>query len=345
LRKIINDNAQISNCAYSEMPAAIIANNVSKLSDDVESILDRSNISRNERARIITVKELEADVYEHYNNPTDISCLPLQLENLSKLYRPALGLLNVFTGHPGHGKSELLKMVMLDMAVNHNWKWLLFSPESYPYKYLIQGMCELFAKKGFFDPNDKLSPEALAAAIDFLEKHFKLIDVGDKRITTHEYLQIVKKYTEKNECQAVALDPFNSLNVIGDRNENRTYSIGDFLDRFRILGRRRNFGSWICAHPKEMMTNFKTRKHYVPRLNDIDGSRNWWNMAYNGLSVYRYYKLDVVAVHVQKIKIKSHGITGVCFLKYNRTTGEFTPYYENPEKVEKEMTEQQGLPF
>jgi DnaB-like helicase N terminal domain len=343
LRRVIETSANLSSLAFSQAPVPSISQSIIKFSEDVEIVLDRAKMGQEQRARIVTVKELEADVYEHYNNPTDISCVELQLENLKKLYRPALGLLNVFTGHPSHGKSELLKMIMLDMMMNHDWHWILFSPESHPYKYLLQGLCELFAKKGFFDPCDKLSLPALAAALEFLNEHLCLIEVGYDRITTNEYLQIIRKYTEKHECQGVALDPFNSLNVVGNNNENRTYAIGDFLDRFRILGNRRNFGSWICAHPKAMLVDFKTRKHHVPTLNDIDGSRNWWNMAYNGLSIYRYVKLDVVAVHIQKIKIKSHGQLGVCFLKYNTITGEFTPYYENPEEVEKQMTEQSSM--
>lgn len=347
LREAITQSGSLMNRAFSNESAKTIVSSISLVSDRLEVKLDKASSGESNKARVISIRELKQEVERFYEVGEDDSVITLELENLAKLFKPAIGDFTVMTGHPSHGKTELMQTIMIDLSLNHGWKWLGFTPESYPYKYFVQNTAEKFCKKSFFSTTNRMTKEDLEAAINFLDSSIHLIDVGDDRISTDQMIKIVRDYTAKNDIQGIMIDPFNSLDVLGEKNENRTYSIGRFLDRMRILGRRRNFSSYILAHPKDTQPDFKTKKHSVPRLSDIDGSRNWWNMAYNGISVFRYFKLDVIAVHVLKIKFKTHGKVGVCYLKYDPYTGVFSPHYpeKNPALIEKDMAEQQGMAF
>ena len=347
-RQIIKSSSHLQDLGFDDnMPAETLFTLMEQQVGMIGKDFETAEMGITNRARVVSIEELRPQVENYYKKGESENVYRLALENLANLYKPTLGQFNVITGLPGSGKTELSQSIVLDLAYNHGWKWLIFSPESYPYYYLIQNFIEKYSKKGFHRGSDRVTPEELEAGIRFLHERIKLIDVGDDRVNTDQITKIIRDYTDKNECHGILIDPFNCLDVSIQQNENRTYGIGRFLDRLRILGRRRKFSSYILAHPKNLIKDPKTHRYPVARLGDIDGGAIWWDMAYNGMSVYRYYKLDVIAVHVQKIKFKPHGEVGVCYLKYDRDNGVFTPYYpdKDPAVIEKELAEQQGMDF
>jgi twinkle protein len=247
------------------------------------------------------------------------------LPNLSEIYKPALGFLNVWTGIPSHGKTELLNQVMVDLSINSDWKWLVFSPESYPHYYLVQNLAEKIIGKGFHRGN-KMSEEELDGAIAILHEHIKVIDTGDGEFSSDDMLSLVREYTAKNSIQGVVIDPIGDLEISVRKSENFTYSIRRFLRMIRLMGRRKDFSPYIVAHTTKMQKDFKTHKYPVPTLYDIDGSAAYYNAAFHGISTYRYFKANVIAAHVQKVKFKPAGEIGARYLRYDRDTGIFHPY-------------------
>ena len=343
LRRTIEHCSNIVARAFSGESPESVVKSVSEVSNDLNNRLDEAEIGSGSQVKILSALDLAPITRKYQQEGEQAQVFELQsLPNLSALYKPALGFLNVWTGIPSHGKTELLNQVMVDLSKNSDWHWLIFSPESFPHYYLIQNLAEKIIGKGFFRGNDRMTQADLEAAIAFLEDHIKVIDIGDGEFTSDNMLSLVREYTAKNSIQGLVIDPIGDLEISIRKSENKTYSIARFLRMIRRMGRRKEFSPYIVAHTSKLQKDFKSHKYPVPTLYDIDGSAAYYNSAFQGLTTYRYFKADVIAVHVQKIKFKPAGKVGVCFLKYNVDTGVFTPYYEDPEKVEKEMVEQQN---
>lgn len=338
-RKAIKECDQIQKMAFDNIPVDKIMTMLSalngRLSDDIEAI----GAEAPSHIKILTMADL-AEQAEHYfdNGETSLSFHP-GWNNLANFYRPAKGTLNIYTGIPSSGKSEFHDALMVNTAIMHGWKWLVFSPENYPYYYHVQKLSEKIMNRGYFSQELRMTKEEFKQAIDFIAEHFAFIDIGEESPSTTNIFRIIKEYASSNSIDGVVIDPWNSLEVPTIGGENKTYAIGRELNRARQIARRKNLCFNIIAHPAKMMKDFKTKKYDVPRPYDIDGSANWFNMASNCLSVHRYYKTDIIAVHVQKIKFKPHGKVGVIFLKYIKTTGRFEEYNGDPEEAEENASQ------
>jgi replicative DNA helicase len=343
LRKAIGYCSNIAARAFSGESSETVIKSVSEFSNELNNRLEEAEIGSGSQVKILSASDLAPITQKYHQEGEQAQVFELQsLPNLSQFYKPALGFLNIWTGIPSHGKTELLNQVIVDLSQQSDWKWLIFSPESFPHYYLIQNLAEKIIGKGFFRGNDLMTSVELEAAISFLNDHIRVIDIGDGEFTSDDMLSLVRDYTAKNSIQGLVIDPIGDLEISIRKSENKTYSVARFLRMIRRMGRKKEFSPYIVAHTTKLQKDFKTHKYPVPTLYDIDGSAAYYNSAFQGITTYRYFKADVIAVHVQKIKFKPAGKVGVCFLKYNVDTGIFTPYYEDPEKVEKEMVEQQN---
>lgn len=345
-RKTIQECSRIQDAAYISDAIADVHNRINGLNNLVSTALEAAEMEE-KAVKILSVKtDLAQLTKDYYFNGATTETFELKtLPNLAQIYKPALGFLTVFTGIPSHGKTELVNQIMVDLSINSGWKWLVYSPESFPHFYMVQNFAEKMVGKGFFYDGSKMTLPELDNAIDVMDKCVFPIDIGDGEFSTDDMLALVREYTSTNNIQGVIIDPIGDLEISTRKSENLTYAIRRFLRLIRLMGRKRNFSPYVIAHTTKMLRDFKTKKYPVPTLYDIDGSAAYYNAAYHGLTTYRYFKLNVVAVHVQKVKFKNAGEVGVRFLKYNRDTGIFTPYYGNPEKEEKEAAEQQQMQF
>ena len=346
LRKAIQDCGNIASRAFEGESSETIVKSLATLDNDLRNRMDEAKMGSENQVTILTIKDLEPLTMEYYRNGEQAQVFELKtLPNLALIYKPALGFLNVFTGIPGHGKTGLLNQIMVDLSVNHNWKWLVFSPESYPHYYMVQDLAEKLIGKGMHRGEPKITEEELSGAITMLNDHIRIIDIGSGEFTSDNLLSIVREETAKNSIQGVVVDPIGDLEISTRKSENLTYSIRRFLRLIRLMGRRKEYSPYIVAHTTKIQKDLKTHKYLIPTLYDIDGSASFYNSCFQGLTTYRYYKINVVAVHVQKIKFKPSGEIGVKYIQYNRDNGVFSPYYLDPVKVEKEMVEQQEAKF
>jgi twinkle protein len=72
---------------------------------------------------------------------------------------------------------------------------------------------------------------------------------------------------------------------------------------------------FLVAHPRKMESDNGTYK--IPTPYDISGSSDFFNKAFNCVTVYRsigeltMFKSDAVQVHIQKVKRKENGSQGM----------------------------------
>ena len=79
----------------------------------------------------------------------------------------------------------------------------------------------------------------------------------------------------------------------------------------------------------------KDGNYPIPTPYDVSGSAHWRNKADNALTVWRDFNEDsqIVELHVQKVRFKEVGSTGMAELAYNGVTG----MYSDLDKAHKEI--------
>jgi hypothetical protein len=270
------------------------------------------------KMKIVTINELSQKIDNFYikGSPRGYST---GFENLDNYYRVARGQLNIVTGLPTHGKSELMDAVMVNMAVLHGWRFLVFSPENYPYEMHYQKLAEKYIGKPFFGP-ERFTVQDNANAKSFLSQHFYFIDYFRDSITLDEILNVTQ--TMAGKIDGLIIDPWNELEGEIGKEKSETQWIGECLSKIRKKARAMNVAIWVVAHPTKIQKD-KDGNYPIPTMYSISGSANWYNKADNGLVVYRNFEENYTEVHVQKVKFKYYGSHGSARFSYLPMSGRY----------------------
>jgi twinkle protein len=82
---------------------------------------------------------------------------------------------------------------------------------------------------------------------------------------------------------------------------------------------------WIVAHPQKLRRD-DSGKLPIPTPDAISGSAHFWNKADNALTVWRDLAnpdSQNVEIHVQKVRFKNVGRSGIVDLTWDRITGRY----------------------
>lgn len=321
-RDIIAKCHDISKRAYDEQKVEDILGQLETLCVKIGADCDRASIKRKRRGEVIRVRDIAESVFKYHSE--GFQNIGISLSNswprLSEHYRPAKGTLNVLTGIPGHGKSEFLDALMVNISLERGWKWAVFSPENYPWELYIQKLSEKILNKTFFG---QINDAELSTCLDWIDEHFFLIEPDEDNISVESLLLLNLDAIEKHGVDGCIWDPWNEISMDLAQNEKETDYIGRNLSRIRRFARRHNVLQFIVAHPAKMQRDLKTKKYLVPTLYDINGSANWYNKTDNGFCVYRNFDTKIIDLHIQKIKFKVHGKVGCVPFTYDICSGRF----------------------
>jgi len=70
--------------------------------------------------------------------------------NVDEFFTVKHGEFTVITGMPSHGKSEWLDALCVNLAIQHNYRIAMFSPENHPLEMHAKKIIEKYAGKPFF---------------------------------------------------------------------------------------------------------------------------------------------------------------------------------------------------
>jgi len=290
------------------------------LSETLEEMARRSGVVRVRSGRLVRVK---ADLGEKVRNYREHGFQNVGVHpgwnNLAGYYRVAKGTLNIVTGIPSHGKSELMDSLMVNLSRRFDWRWAVYSPENYPYELHLQKLAEKYLETKWKEMTDADFDEALA----WLDRHLILIEPDEDNLTLTGLLRLIREAVQQDKIDGVVIDPWNEISLPQQQNERETVVINRALSRCRWLARRNNLAWYIVAHPTKMFRDKQTQEYVVPRLYDISGSAAWFNKADNGLSIYRDFNEHAVDVYIQKVRFKVHGHPGKIRLWYQDPPGVF----------------------
>lgn len=272
---------------------------------------------------VFTASQLANELYELYDNGGLPGGEYSGWVDLHQFYSVMPGQLNVVTGIPGHGKSEFVDALSVNLAHLHGWRTAFYSPENFPYKLHVTKIAEKYVGKPF-NPgmSERMSKAEFGAAMDWVNQHFTWI--MPEQPSLDEIMDKAQALVQRNGIRVLVIDPWNEVEHSRPNGMSETEYIGISLSKLRIFARKNQVAVFVVAHPKSL-TKDSNGNYPVPNPYDISGSANWRNKADNCMAVWRDLADDTqpVSVHIQKIKFKICGKLGVVQLRYDRVTGRY----------------------
>jgi twinkle protein len=250
--------------------------------------------------------------------------------SLDEFYTVMPGEWTLVTGIPGHGKSELLDALTINLARNQGWPFAVFSPENQPIEYHIQKLAEKFIGKPMDrGPTERMNEADLDMAVTWLKARYTFLLPEEP--TLEALLDMARHLVKSKGIRGFVLDPWNEIDHMRPKDLSETEYISKCLTNLRRFARSNDVHVWVVAHPTKLLKD-KDGKYPCPTPYDVAGSAHWRNKADNCLAIWRDPTSTghEVEIHVQKVRKKVNGRVGMATLRYNLATGQYSePHRDN----------------
>jgi len=289
--------------------------------------------------QIIPVDELTNATIKHYRTAHLPAGVSTGLPNADGFWRIEKGALNILTGIPGAGKSEVMDQVIVNTIRQHDFKWCVFSPESWPLANHTGKLLEKWEGRGFGGaPATRMTESEVILATEQIGRSVRFLEPDETEPITFDWLfDGYSRAYDESKFDALLLDPVNECEHRRPRGVSETEYIGMILTEFRNWGRRRNVSINIVAHPQKLLRD-KDGNYPVPTPYDINGSAMWRNKSDFCGTMWRDYSVgseEPVQFHVQKLRNRRAGTLGCASMYWSYTTG---CYYETPHERQQAET-------
>lgn len=228
------------------------------------------------------------------------------------------GYTTIITGIPGHGKSEVLDQILIQLCIDYNLRGGYFTPENRPTELHLLKLIEKIIGKSAWKSDRML----LDKAKDFLEDRIFWIYPNDG-YDLDSILNKVRQAVLRYGINWYVLDPWNKLEH--QYSQSETKYISESLDKIANFNHKNGTHAFIVAHPTKMKLNHETGKYDVPGLYDISGSANFYNKADIGICMYKEEQNKNNLI-IQKVKFKYWGSIGSIDLHWNPDNGRYDEY-------------------
>jgi len=267
---------------------------------------------------IFTASDINDEINDYYKNGLPKGCeigIP-EFDDLLKFHE---GYITTFTGIPGHGKSEIVDFFTIRLNIMHQWKWGIYSPESYPLQLHFSKYAEKLIGKTFGFMN---SGEIELTKKHFNENFFFIKPEEDSKLESilDKALFLVKK----KGIRGLVIDAWNKIEHLWEGSE--TQYISRKLDELALFCERKCVHLFLVAHPTKILKDKNTGFYDIPNLYNINGSANFFNKTHNGISVYRNFGTGRSEIYVQKVKFKHWGTVGMAEFEWDWKTGRYYRY-------------------
>lgn len=246
---------------------------------------------------------------------------------LDEYYTVVPGQWTVVTGIPGHGKSNFLDALFVNLAKHEDWKFGIFSPENQPLERHFANIMEKYFEQPFdLGKMGRISEDQKEEGKAWLKKHFSVIlPHEDDSWSIDGVLALAKVLVYRKGIKGLVIDPWNELDHSRPSGQTETEYISAVLTKLRQFARNYHVHIWLVAHPAKLYKD-KDGKYPVPTPYDISGSAHYRNKADNAITVWRnvgHEDQSCSDIHVQKIRFKEVGKVGLVSLRYDFLSGAF----------------------
>lgn len=250
-------------------------------------------------------------------------------ECVDKHWRVKAGQLVVVTGIPGHGKSEWVDALNINMAQDHSWRTALYSPENYPVELHMMKLAEKYIGKPLNPgPHERMTQAEAAKATDWLQSHFDWI--MPEKPSLDEIMDKARALVFRKGIRCLVIDPWNEVEHSRPQGTTEAEYVSESLRRLRMFARKHELLVIVVAHPK-LLEKKADGTYPVPTPYDISGGAMWRNKADNCIAVYAdpTDPNGAIEVHVQKVKFKLFGQVGMVPMRWDRVTGRYYVRHTN----------------
>lgn len=246
------------------------------------------------------------------------------LSVLDELYTVMPGQMTIVTGAPGSGKSELIDMVMVNLAEQFGWKFAICSFENPPAMH-ISKLLEKRVRKPFHQGSPgRMTADERDAGLEWLQEHFMFIEQADGAPSTIDsILERAKVAVRRYGVRGLIIDPYNYIE--NEDRDSETKQVSDLLTKVRRFAVGHDVHVWFVAHPAKLYRK-QDGSLPVPTGYDISGSAHWTNKADMGMTVHQNASTGYVEVHLWKVRFKWLGKRGACDLTYDTVTGRYSDH-------------------
>ena len=256
--------------------------------------------------------------------------------SVEPLYRPHLGYMTTVTGIPGHGKSEWLDCMLINIAWRYGLKFVYFSPENFPVALHAVKLIEKVAGLPFKEQTKAGWREAAT----WLDEHFTFLYPSEEECTLPDILRLVAQVGDTYGAHGFVIDPWNEIDHKRPEGMSETEYISQSLTRVRRFAREKMMHAWIVAHPMKLQKNKDSKSYDPPTPYDISGSAHWRNKSDFCITCHRHdMSKDEMTVYVNKVKFKHFGKIGKTEMDYDCKAGRLKDkeesIYRLPEKVKR----------
>lgn len=224
-------------------------------------------------------------------------------EDFRKRIAICKGQLSFWTGWANRGKTTVMKQIMVDLAVQRQWKFAVAMLEDDIGRTLVPDMQVLYCQV----QKDRLQDDDKRRANDFIRSQFKfIIPKPDEDPTVPWFLEQAEACVRRHGADMIVLDPWTDLDLqIGREGQVETEK--KLISAFNRFARRFNVHVAIIAHPRKSDVIGGTKK--MPSGYDISGSAHFMNKCYLGVSVQSSEDVDGLT-EIWLWKSKFHDIMG-----------------------------------
>lgn len=270
----------------------------------------------------------DVDLDGLYDRGLEPGCSPgwISVEKLYTVCKES-GELTIVTGIPGHGKSEWLDALLVNLAESEGWNFGVCSPENFPLEYHLSKLAEKFFQAPFREGfKNRISKGALPGIQNWLDEHFTFLMPNEDDLTVDEILRLARVLVYRRGIKGLILDPWGEIDHSRPDNISETEYISQSLTKIRRFARNHGCHVWLVAHPFKLQ-KINDGTYPVPTPYDISGSAHWRNKADNCIAVWRDTSpgdsIFEVEIHIQKIRKKHIGRLGMAKLRYEYSTGRY----------------------
>lgn len=295
-----------------------ILSNIEKTKDRILDVGTERECNRFKKGRIVRIKEIESELLEYHEKGiekvgTEFAFWPM----FSEHFRMVKSTLNTINGIPSHGKSTFVDQMIIDTVLHQNFKHAIFCPEGNK-KYHLKSLIEKFTGRPLFG-NQALGRAEIKRAIELLNDSIYIIEPAKENGTLKAVIRLMQDAIDEYRVDAITIDPWNKIHHEYEGRE--TLYIRDSLRKIQSIAIENNICNIIVVHPSKQYKKPGQKNYSVPTLYEIEGSAHWFNCTDNGVTFYRDFKNKYTEAHIQKIKERPYGRTGVCYFRFNDYNG------------------------
>lgn len=295
---------------------------------------------------ISTVEDFFDDIEQWYDHGYPESPKP-GIRGFDHMISFGKGMLTVVTGIPGHGKDEVMNLIMDAMATNHDWRWGI-APFEESEKVTTTKLIEKHAGKSFAfrkDPANRMTKEQFQRGALFAHDHYYFLNTDEIERGQDALFQKFGELVARKGINAIVINPWNCIEHKIPPGQSETLYISEFLTSLIAMLKRYDLHGFLIAHPAKMQKAKDTGRYEVPTLYSISGSANFFNKTHNGISIYRDYESNITTVYFQKIKQSWDGQIGWSSFNYDTMTRQYS-YLESSVPIKEDHTHllEPGIP-